>query len=84
MPAFLTNLLHFARAARSRRQIVPLSQLDDHLLQDIGLQRGDILAALAQPLHRDPSHVLKELCCRSGLFIKHLRDAAAPQPVPCC
>lgn len=84
MPAFLANLLQVARAARNRRQIVPLSKLDDHLLQDIGLQRTDILAALAQPFHRDPSHLLKELCCRSGILIKHLRDAAAPQPVPCC
>jgi uncharacterized protein YjiS (DUF1127 family) len=84
MPAVLAKLLHFARAARNRRQIVPLSKLDDHLLRDIGLQRTDILAALAQPLHRDPSHVLKALCCRSGLLIKHLRDATAPQPILCC
>ena len=44
MPGLLPFVLHLARAARNRRHVVALGELDDHLLRDIGLQRADVLA----------------------------------------
>ena len=84
MTPFILTFHRLIHAARIRRQIVALSELDDHLLEDIGLQRTDIRTALAQPLHRDPSRILRELCCRGRSLIKGLQGAIAPEPVPCC
>jgi uncharacterized protein YjiS (DUF1127 family) len=82
MPGLLPFVLHLARAARNRRHVVALGELDDHLLRDIGLQRADVLAALAQPRHRDPSRMLKILCCR--VLVERVRDGFAPRPASCC
>jgi uncharacterized protein YjiS (DUF1127 family) len=84
MPGFLSTLLRLARAARNRRQVVALAELDDHLLRDIGLQRTDVLTALAQPRHRDPSRMLKILCCHGRVLIERVRDGFAPRPASCC
>ena len=84
MPGFLPTLLRLARAVRNRRQVAALSELDDHLLRDIGLQRVDVLAALAQPRYRDPSRVLKILCCHGRVFIERVREGFAPRPASCC
>jgi uncharacterized protein YjiS (DUF1127 family) len=84
MPGFIPFLLHLARAARNRRQVIALSDLDDHLLRDIGLERADVLSALAQPRHRDPSRVLKILCCHGRVFVERVRDGFAPRPASCC
>jgi uncharacterized protein YjiS (DUF1127 family) len=84
MPGFLSTLLRLARAARNRRQVVALGELDGRLLRDIGLQRTDVLTALAQPRHRDPSRMLKILCCHGRVFIERVRDGFAPRPASCC
>ena len=84
MPGFLPFILHLARAARNRRHVVALGALDDHLLRDIGLQRADLLAVLAQPRYRDPSRMLKILCCHGRVFVERVRDGFAPHPVSCC
>jgi uncharacterized protein YjiS (DUF1127 family) len=84
MPGFLPTLLRLARAARNRRHVVALGELDDHLLRDIGFQRTDVLAALAQPRYRDPSRMLKVLCCHGRVFIERVRDGFAPRPASCC
>jgi uncharacterized protein YjiS (DUF1127 family) len=84
MPGFLPFLLHLARAARNRRQVIALGELDDHLLRDIGLERADILAVLAQPHHRDPSRMLKILCCQGRVLVERVRDGFAPRPASCC
>ncbi|MBD2751249.1 DUF1127 domain-containing protein [Microvirga sp. BT688] len=84
MPGFLPTLLRFARALRNRRQVVALGELDDHLLRDIGLERTDVVAALAHPLYRDPSRMLKILCCHGRVFIERVRDGFAPRPASCC
>lgn len=39
----------FYRNWKSRRELVHLSELDDHVLADIGISRGDVHAALSQP-----------------------------------
>ena len=84
MAAFIPALHRLIHAARIRRQVVMLSELDDHLLEDIGLHRTDVDTALAQPLHRDPSRILKELCCQGCNLIKRLQCVIAREPVACC
>jgi|GEM_PF-1611177 len=84
MLGFGSTVLHLLRAARNRRHVVALGELDDHLLRDIGLERTDVLAALAQPRHRDPSRMLKILCCHGRVFIERVRDGFAPRPTSCC
>jgi hypothetical protein len=39
---------------------------------------------LAQPRYRDPSRVLKILCCHGRVFIERVRDGFAPRPASCC
>jgi len=84
MPGFLSTLLRLARAARNRRHVVALGELDDHLLRDIGLERADILSALAQPHYRDPLRMLKILCCHGRVFVERVREGFAPRPASCC
>ena len=45
-------------AVTSRRSVSTLAAWDDRMLKDIGLTRGDLDDALAQPWHRDPSREL--------------------------
>lgn len=40
---------------RNRKSMVQLSELDDHMLSDLGLTRGDVRSALSEPFPRDPS-----------------------------
>ena len=84
MTGFIPFVLHLARAARNRRHVVALGELDDHLLRDIGLQRTDVLAVLSQPRHRNPSWMLKILCCHGRVFVERVRDGFAPRPASCC
>jgi len=44
-----------------RRSIAALERLDDHLLSDIGLSRGDILWARSLPRDRSPVAALAAL-----------------------
>nr|WP_321458199.1 DUF1127 domain-containing protein [uncultured Cohaesibacter sp.] len=39
---------------RNRAALKNLQQLDDRTLADIGLTRGDVIAAASQPLHKNP------------------------------
>lgn len=62
-----TGLFHsIGQAARraylgwiSRRQVVALSEFDDHLLADIGLTRHDVDEALELPFSHDPGRELQ-------------------------
>jgi len=47
-----------AVAWRRRNDAVTLASFDDYMLRDIGLTRGDLNDALAEPLWRDPTAVL--------------------------
>lgn len=47
----------------ARRRLSALRELDDRLLDDIGLRRDEIAWALALPLDRNPA---RELECRRG------------------
>jgi uncharacterized protein YjiS (DUF1127 family) len=48
------------RAIRHRREVWQLADYDERALHDIGLVRGDVLGALSEPLHCDPSVILAE------------------------
>jgi uncharacterized protein YjiS (DUF1127 family) len=45
-----------AREMRNRRELRDLLERDDRVLQDIGLTRGDIEAALGKPLGFNARH----------------------------
>lgn len=45
---------------KARRDVRHLQQLDDHMLQDIGLQRADIFWASQQPLNVNAALVLEQ------------------------
>lgn len=43
---------------KNRRDATVLAGLDDHMLADIGLTRGDLRDAYSEPVWRDPTAVL--------------------------
>ena len=65
----LAGLLHTVastvRVWIHRRQVVDLTQFDDHMLADIGLTRGDVRQALDLPFSQDPSLELRRLAARN-------------------
>jgi uncharacterized protein YjiS (DUF1127 family) len=75
-------------AWRHRGDFVLLSSLDDRMLRDIGLTRGDLNDALAEPLWRDPTAVLvrrqreRRAVRLSGAVIDLLPGRSAPSIVP--
>ncbi|NRG19897.1 DUF1127 domain-containing protein [Rhizobiales bacterium] len=46
---------HMWNAHRNRRQIAKLLEMDDYMLADIGVSRGDIQSALMGDVFEDPS-----------------------------
>ena len=46
------------RAFAHRSEVRQLAEFDDRMLADIGLSRSEVLGALAEPFHKDPSTVL--------------------------
>ena len=52
------RLREFAVSAKHRHDAATLAGLDDRMLADIGLTRGDLRDAFAQPLWQDPTVVL--------------------------
>ena len=63
----------FVAAAKGRREIGRIAELDDHALRDIGLTPADVAGALAASLFRDPSYFLKQVCCGRPLLVPELR-----------
>ncbi len=57
--AIAAALLQAVVAVRRRRELARLSDLDDRLLADIGLRRGDLRDAHSVPLFQDPTSILK-------------------------
>jgi uncharacterized protein YjiS (DUF1127 family) len=52
------RIVDFVRAYRNRRDLQILAGFDDRMLADIGLTRGDVRDAVAEPLWRDPTNIL--------------------------
>ena len=82
------RLRQFGRAFKNRHDAAMLAGLDDRMLADIGLTRGDLRDAFSQPLWQDPTLVLNSRVRerrvnrpRATLWgVK--RDVAAPSIVP--
>ena len=47
-----------AQFVKNRRDAVTLASLDDRMLADIGLTRGDVRDAVSEPVWRDPTAIL--------------------------
>lgn len=54
----LRGIRGLARALAHRQDVKRLAEMDDRALKDIGLLRSDVVGALAEPFHKDPSTVL--------------------------
>jgi len=54
------GMKQFAERIRNRRDVTQLAEFDDRMLRDIGLTRGDVLDAFAEPLWRDPTDILAQ------------------------
>lgn len=54
----VTIVAGLGRAIANRSEVRQLAEFDDRMLADIGLSRSDVLGALAEPMHKDPSSVL--------------------------
>ena len=62
----LTNTaVRVYRNWKNRREVVLLTELDDHVLEDIGVTRGDVEAALSEPFSYDPSLQLQRIALRN-------------------
>ena len=65
----LGDIFNVAREAfrswQNRRQIASLAEFDDHMLSDIGLNRGDIREALELPFSHDPGRELQYRATRN-------------------
>ena len=58
------------QARRERRRLAPLTELDAHILNDIGLTKGDVSRTLAKPLSVDATTELHRLAyLSSGLHM---------------
>jgi uncharacterized protein YjiS (DUF1127 family) len=53
-----THMIRFARAIQNRICVNRLTEMDDRLLNDIGLKRHDVDRALGASIGDDPSHEL--------------------------
>jgi uncharacterized protein YjiS (DUF1127 family) len=53
------------RALSNRRKILSLSDLDDHMLHDLGLTRTDVQRALDLPFMQDPALELQRVALRN-------------------
>ena len=68
-------LVALGRAYKNRRDMAILASFDDRMLQDVGLTRGDLRDAVAEPLWRDPTNVLVKRACERRTALRGLRNA---------
>jgi uncharacterized protein YjiS (DUF1127 family) len=61
--ALARRFVAMMRAFKSRHDLQRLTEFDDRMLADIGLTRGDLRDAVAQPLWHDPTAVLVIRAC---------------------
>ncbi|MCG7392309.1 DUF1127 domain-containing protein [Microvirga sp. ACRRW] len=64
---FARALISLAKAFKDRREVMNLAEFDERMLKDIGLTRDDVVSALAEPLHHQPSWVLVRCVRRAPL-----------------
>lgn len=88
--ALVKGAASFVRAAwisrRNRREVAWLLHLDDHMLADIGLTHGDVVASLiaTEPMFGDPSTRLRVLAVerRAGLRAQARERLFEQAPAP--
>lgn len=68
-----TRLRDYLRRRRFRQQFLPLLVYDDHILEDMGHRRDDILWALSLPLKEDATEAL--IRCREKRKAAQQRQA---------
>ena len=54
----VARVRQFGQMLKNRRDAVILAGLDEHMLSDIGLTRGDVRDAFSEPVWRDPTAIL--------------------------
>jgi uncharacterized protein YjiS (DUF1127 family) len=54
----VARVRHLGQTIKNRRDAVTLASLDDRMLADIGLTRGDVRDAVSEPVWRDPTAIL--------------------------
>jgi uncharacterized protein YjiS (DUF1127 family) len=79
--------VNFLRAYFNRRDMQVLAGFDDRMLADIGLTRGDVRDAVAEPLWRDPTNILVARAQERRLSRRRpapggFRIAGAPSLIP--
>jgi uncharacterized protein YjiS (DUF1127 family) len=52
------RLREFVQSVKNRHDATMLAGLDDRMLADIGLTRGDVRDAFSEPVWRDPTNLL--------------------------
>ena len=52
------GLRSLLQTIKNRRDAIVLAGMDEHMLADIGLTRGDVRDAFSEPLWRDPTAIL--------------------------
>jgi uncharacterized protein YjiS (DUF1127 family) len=73
------RVIEYVRAFQNRRSMDMLAGLDERMLRDIGLTRGDVRDAFAEPLWRDPTGVLvKRVRERRGARLRSISGGGAP------
>lgn len=65
LQGFVRSAMTMVRAWKNRRQLAYLSDLDDHLLADLGLTREDVRSALDLPFAHDPGLELQRRALRN-------------------
>ena len=76
------RLQQFARAAKHRHDAALLAGLDDRMLADIGLTRGDLRDAFSQPLWQDPTAVLVDRVDERRVHRHRPAAACTPRVIP--
>jgi uncharacterized protein YjiS (DUF1127 family) len=59
------TLARFYRTWRTRRRLVKMTDLDDHILDDIGVSRSDIHTVLDLPFSYNPALELQQIAQRN-------------------
>jgi uncharacterized protein YjiS (DUF1127 family) len=78
--ASVERIARVAKILRHRRDLEFLASLDDRMLRDIGLTRGDLRFALSEPFWRDPGPILISRVGQRGRGKQ--RPASVPSIVP--